>query len=111
MATGPKSILNITGMSGQPDVAKVRSALHGVTGVVTESVEIGTATIRADKPDQCRAACAAVSAIGFEAKEAADAGGKGATPTSPGAAAGARPATQPKSAANGPQPAGDKPRK
>lgn len=63
------STLNISGMTGQPCVDRVRLALHGVSGVGTESVCVGSAVITAEKPDQRLAACAALSAIGFKTTE------------------------------------------
>jgi len=61
----------IDGMTGDACVGKVTGALKGVPNVATHSVKVGSASIGADQAG-CAAACAAVGAAGFKAKESAD---------------------------------------
>jgi copper chaperone CopZ len=60
--------LEIKGMTGDSCVQKVTGALKGVKGVFTKSVNVGTATIGADK-SACEAACQAIGTAGFTAHE------------------------------------------
>ncbi len=59
--------LKIDGMTGDVCIQKVKTALQGVAGVTTESVRVGSATIKCATDAQCDAACAAVSAAGYKA--------------------------------------------
>jgi copper chaperone CopZ len=60
--------LTIDGMTGDACVAKVKSALNTVDGVVTKAVKVGSADIVADKTG-CDAACTCVTQAGFKTKE------------------------------------------
>lgn len=60
--------LAIDGMSGDTCVKNVTGALKGVQGVSTTSVEVGSATIQANK-DGCDAACKAIGTAGYKARE------------------------------------------
>ncbi len=64
--------LKIDGMSGDTCIQKVKTALKGVSGVTTDSVKVGSATIHTEKPDQCQAACTAVTNAGYKAREDAN---------------------------------------
>ena len=60
--------LAIDGMSGDACVKNVTGALKSVQGVSTSSVEVGSATIHANKAG-CDAACAAIGTAGYKARE------------------------------------------
>ncbi len=60
--------LKIDGMNGDGCVKKVTSALKNCSGVTTESVEVGSATIEADQ-NGCDAACKAIGNAGYKARE------------------------------------------
>jgi copper chaperone CopZ len=60
--------LAIDGMSGDTCVTNVKSALHSVPTVKTQSVNIGSAVIDADQQG-CEAACVAISGAGYRATE------------------------------------------
>lgn len=60
--------LAIDGMSGDTCVTKVKSALHSVPAVTTQSVGVGSAVIDANQQG-CDAACAAISGAGYRATE------------------------------------------
>lgn len=60
--------LAIEGMSGDACVKSVTGALKSVQGVSTSSVEVGSATIQANKAG-CDAACTAIGTAGFKARE------------------------------------------
>ena len=60
--------LEIDGMTGDACVKKVTGALKSVPGVETQSVKVGSATVKCDKP-ACEAACAGIKAAGFPAHE------------------------------------------
>lgn len=64
--------LKIDGMSGDTCIQKVKTALKGVAGITTDSVKVGSATIRSEKTGQCEAACTAVTNAGYKAHETAD---------------------------------------
>lgn len=64
--------LAIDGMSGDPCIKQVTTALKSVPGISTESVKVGSATIGADDTG-CAAACAAISRAGYKAHEDASA--------------------------------------
>lgn len=64
----------IDGMSGDTCVQKVQSAINGVHGVSTESVEVGTATIEGDAT-ACKAACDAINKAGYKASMSGNAQG------------------------------------
>lgn len=66
--------LKIDGMSGDECVTKATGALKNVSGVKTESVDVGTATIVADQGG-CESACKALGAAGYPARESQNAGG------------------------------------
>jgi len=63
-ATAPRN-LKIDGMTGDTCVQKVKTALGTVSGVTTNSVQVGSAAITCDQA-QCDAASAAVSTAGFK---------------------------------------------
>jgi copper chaperone CopZ len=67
-ATMTTRILEIDGMTGDDCVNKVRGALKGVRDVSTQNVKVGSATIGADQTG-CNAACSAIGAAGFKARE------------------------------------------
>lgn len=87
--------ITIGGMSGEACVQKVKAALQGVAGVVTNSVRVGEAKITATEAG-CDAACDSISAAGYRperttaaAKSAAENEGMIAgRPTTNGAGAG-----------------------
>lgn len=60
--------LEIDGMNGDACVTKVTGALKAVSGVETQSVKVGSATIKSDKAG-CDAACTGITAAGFRAHE------------------------------------------
>lgn len=68
--------LEIDGMHGEACVQKVTSALKGVRGVTTQSVQVGSANITADET-ACSAACGAVGASGYKVRERGAAGQSG----------------------------------
>ncbi|MBX9736579.1 MAG: heavy-metal-associated domain-containing protein [Phycisphaerales bacterium] len=74
--------LTIDGMTGDACVAKVKSALNTVDGVVTKAVKVGTADIVADKTG-CDAACDCVTRAGFKTRENTHASGSSAAAKPP----------------------------
>ena len=60
--------LEIDGMTGDACVKKVTGALKEVSGVETQSVKVGSATIKCDKT-ACDAACAGIKAAGYTVRE------------------------------------------
>jgi len=79
-ATAPRT-LEIDGMTGDACVQKVKTALGTVSGVTTNSVQVGSAAITCDQP-QCEAASAAVTSAGYKniLSPAADAATPGTAP-------------------------------
>lgn len=73
-STATKTI-KIDGMTGDACVQKVTGALKGIDNVTTESVKVGTATIKANGAG-CKSACAAIDKAGYKAQES------GGAPTS-----------------------------
>lgn len=69
--TNPATIA-IGGMSGDACVQKVKAALQGVEGVVTNSVRVGEAKITATEAG-CDAACDCISAAGYRPERATSA--------------------------------------
>lgn len=67
-ATMTNHTLEIDGMSGDACVQKVKGALKDVSGVTTQSVKVGSATIGANQTG-CDAACSAISGAGYKARE------------------------------------------
>jgi copper chaperone CopZ len=61
--------ITITGMTGDDSVQKVRTSLGNVSGVTTEAVTLGQATICCAYPSSYGLACAAVIAAGFKTTE------------------------------------------
>jgi len=86
--------IDINGMSGETCVQKVKTALDGVDGVTTDSVRVGKAMIHCDTSTQCAAACSAINAAGYKAKEAQG---------SAGASTSNQPGDKPGSASGSPQ--------
>lgn len=77
-----KKNLTIEGMTGDTCVSRVTAALKSVPDVTTDSVKVGFARIGADQAG-CTAACSAINAAGFKAREAnssPDHGSKNAIP-------------------------------
>lgn len=62
-------IIEIDGMSGESSVTKVCQALGRVSGVRTDAVQVGQATIGCLFPAAFRSACAAIHYAGFAARE------------------------------------------
>ena len=62
-------MIAIDGMSGESSVLVVCAALKSVSGIRTESVEVGRATIGCASPAAFRSACAAIHYAGFGARE------------------------------------------
>jgi len=63
-ATAPRT-LKIDGMTGDACVQKVKTALGTVSGVTTDSVQVGSASITCEQ-SQCEAASAAVNTAGYK---------------------------------------------
>lgn len=83
-ATAPRT-LKIDGMTGDACVQKVKTALGNVSGVTTNSVQVGSAAITCDQ-SQCEAASAAVNTAGYKNTLSAstNAAAPGAAPKSDG---------------------------
>jgi copper chaperone CopZ len=62
--TNPRTI-TITGMTGDDCVQKVRAALRNVSGVTTENVTVGQATITCGYAAAYGSACTAITSAGF----------------------------------------------
>lgn len=67
--TAIRRLIEIDGMSGEVSVSAVSAALGRVSGVRTESVEVGQATIGCTYPAAFGSACAAIHYAGFSARE------------------------------------------
>lgn len=68
-ATHSIHTLNIDGMNGDTCIKKVTHALKDVKDIVTKSVKLGSASIDASQ-EGSKAACKAISSIGFKTHEA-----------------------------------------
>lgn len=69
-ATSMTRNLQIDNMTGDVCVQKVTEALKGVSGVTNQSVKVGHAAITANQ-SACDAACIAIGAAGYPARELA----------------------------------------
>src|ERR1051325_11252181 len=61
--------ITITGMTGDDSVQRVRASLNDISGVTTETVTLGQATVACAYPASFDLACAAISAAGFKTSE------------------------------------------